>query len=157
MSKQRGERYTVAVDFDGVLHSYTSPWVNARTIPDPPVEGAVAWLVGIVSRFEVAIYTTRSHQFLGKWAVKSWLRHHLVDYFFPIANRAIRGAVMGLDVEEEARSMANEVLSQLTFPTRKPAALVYIDDRGFRFEGTFPTADEIHRMRPWNKKEGAGK
>ncbi len=37
MSKTPGERYTVAVDFDGVLHAYISPWVNAHTIPDPPV------------------------------------------------------------------------------------------------------------------------
>lgn len=39
-----------------------------------------------------------------------------------------------------------------TFPTKKLAALVYIDDRAFRFEGILPTGEEIHRMRPWNKK-----
>lgn len=44
MSKKRGERYTVAVDFDGVLHRYDTPWINAATIPDPPVDGAIEWL-----------------------------------------------------------------------------------------------------------------
>lgn len=40
----RPQRYTLAVDFDGVLHQYTTPWSNAATIPDPPVDGAIAWL-----------------------------------------------------------------------------------------------------------------
>jgi hypothetical protein len=55
MSKPVGERYTVAVDFDGVIHSYASPWVNAETIPDPPVDGAIAWLNEIADDFEVVI------------------------------------------------------------------------------------------------------
>ncbi len=49
------KRYSVAVDFDGVLHSYTTPWVNAHTIPDPPVEGAIAWLYAIGQRFDVIV------------------------------------------------------------------------------------------------------
>ena len=32
--------YSIAVDFDGVIHSYTSKWVAADVIPDPPVSGA---------------------------------------------------------------------------------------------------------------------
>lgn len=30
-------RWTVAVDVDGVLHSYTSGWKGADRLPDPPV------------------------------------------------------------------------------------------------------------------------
>lgn len=36
----------------------------------------------------------------------------------------------------------------------KVPALVYIDDRGYRFDGSnFPSADDVHRqLIPWNKR-----
>lgn len=121
VSKPKNERYTVAVDFDGVLHSYTSPWVNEHTIPDGPVPGAVEWLLEIAKHFHVVIFTTRGRTLAGKLAVQGWLRQ------------------LGVHVAEE----------DVTF--EKPAALVYIDDRAWRFEGRFPTRQEIHEARPWNK------
>lgn len=39
---------------------------------------------------------------------------------------------------------------------KKPPTLVYLDDRAIRFEGTFPTAQDIHNARPWNKPLTAG-
>lgn len=38
-----------------------------------------------------------------------------------------------------------------TVTAEKVSALVYVDDRAWRFTGTFPTADEIHAARPWNR------
>ena len=150
--KKPGQRYTVAVDFDGVLHSYTSPWVNARTIPDPPVEGAIQWLADIVTRFDVAITSTRNSQWFGRWAMKSWLREHLWQFMWPKANEAVSGWTHG-DVDEWAGRLADEVLSHVSFPRHKPPALVYLDDRALRFDGpgSWPTPDQIHAARPWNK------
>jgi hypothetical protein len=120
--KAEGERYTVAVDFDGVIHSYTTPWVNAWTIPDPPVEGAIDWLNEISKKFEVVIFTTRGKEQIGRNAVLRWLK-----------DRGFTG------------------IAEVT--AVKPPALVYIDDRGYRFTGptSFPTAQQIHNLRPWNK------
>ena len=43
------KKFTVAVDFDGVIHSYTTLWFTASVIPDPPVPGAIEWLCGSTS------------------------------------------------------------------------------------------------------------
>jgi hypothetical protein len=124
VSKPAGERYTVAVDFDGVIHSYTSPWEEADIIPDPPVEGAIEWLLEIAKKFEVVIFTTRAKTVKGRMAVRGWLRMY------------------GVHCQEE----------QVT--AEKPAALIYLDDRAYRFEGpgTYPTSEQIHAARPWNKR-----
>src|SRR5688572_12476798 len=113
-------RGTVAVDFDGVLHSYTSPWVNAETIPDPPVPGAIEWLTEISKHFDIVIHTTRGTRMDGRVAVSEWLEKY--GFHGP-------------------RAITHEKLP----------ALIYLDDRAWRFDGSFPTADQIHDFRPWNK------
>ena len=120
-----GKRYTIAVDFDGVLHSYTSPWQAAHVIPDPPVEGAIEWLMRIVEEFDVVIFTTRGKTWRGRRAVLRWL-HEQSFYLYD---------------------------TEIKVTAKKPPCLIYLDDRAYRFEGpgTFPTADQIHRARPWNK------
>lgn len=109
---------------DGVLHSYTSPWQGHETIPDPPVEGAIEWLNQITKKLDVVIFTTRGATARGQAAVLVWLGEH--GYVGP----------------------ALEVTNV------KPPALIYLDDRAVRFEGpgTFPTVDQIHAARPWNKE-----
>jgi hypothetical protein len=34
----------LCVDFDGVIHSYSSGWQGADIVNDPPTPGALAWL-----------------------------------------------------------------------------------------------------------------
>lgn len=117
------KKYTVAVDFDGVLHSYTSPWVDASVIPDPPVAGAADWLNAIREDFEVVIFTTRGNCDEGREAVRWYLG------------------------EAGVRDAASLVVTHEKIP-----ALVYIDDRALRFDGkNFPTAREVHQLKPWNK------
>lgn len=125
--KPKGERWTVAVDFDGVIHSYESPWRGHQCIDDEPVPGAIDALNRLVEDFEVVIFTTRGGIPEGRSAVSAYIERH--------------GGPADLVVTD-----------------KKPAALVYIDDRGYRFTGdNWPTAQDIHeRLRPWNKqKEGA--
>lgn len=118
-------RYTLAVDFDGVLHSYVSGWHGAHVCPDPPVPGAIDWLNGIVDHFDVVILTTRGDQPGGNAAVLAYLRAH--GYTGP----------------------------DLTVTSHKIPALLYVDDRGWRFTGdNFPSAADIHAARPWNKEGG---
>ena len=50
----------ICVDFDGVIHSYTSGWKGIDVIPDPPVEGAIEALHIYCQHFNVNIYSARS-------------------------------------------------------------------------------------------------
>lgn len=152
--KPKDERYTIAIDFDGVLHSYTSPWVNEHTIPDPPVPGAIEWLINIERDFRVVVHSTRCKTWRGRMAVRRWLVEHIFDAFFvkQIVKHNTPDAFSNMDIEEEARIAARVFVARFKLTNRKPAALVYIDDRAWRFNGTnFPTAMEIHAARPWNK------
>ncbi len=134
---------SVCVDFDGVLHSYKSGWKGADVIPDPPVEGAMPWLIELSSdgRFEACIYSSRSKEPGGIEAMREWLRHHFKQFFL--------AAGVG---RYDANGWADRHLRRLRFPTQKPAATMTIDDRAFCFEGSFPTLEWIAGFRPWNKR-----
>lgn len=135
MSKPADERYTIAVDFDGVIHRYDSPWVNAHTIPDPPVDGAIEWLSRMIQKFDVVIFSTRCKTLRGRWAIKGWLEDHADALYW------------------EAPGWRG--IEDVRLSYTKPPALIYLDDRAVRFEGTFPTSVQIHALRPWNKPKRA--
>jgi hypothetical protein len=65
---------TVAVDFDGVLHSYTSGWTG--DIPtDPPEAGSLEFINKLIDEgYEVVIYTTRAETVEGLHATYRWLQ-----------------------------------------------------------------------------------
>lgn len=126
-------RYTVSVDFDGVIHSYTTPWVNAHTIPDPPVLGAIEWLSHTLQDFRVIIFSTRCRTWRGRRAMRAWLKRHADGLWY--------------------KSPGYRGIEDVEFSREKPPALVYLDDRALRFTGpgSWPSKEEIHRLRPWNK------
>ena len=119
-------RRTLAIDFDGVIHSYASGWRGPLEIPDPPVDGAIEWLVQASERFDLAITTVRAAHPGAIEAMKAWLRRH---------------------------GLPERVLERLRFPLHKPPAEVYIDDRGWRFEGTFPSFELLGELEPWTRKK----
>lgn len=123
----------LVLDFDGVIHSYTSKWVDAKTIPDPPVEGAMVFLSQAVWDFDVCIYSSRSHQEGGIMAMREYIHFHLLDKF--------------------SDTVANEILAMMRFPTSKPSAFITIDDRAITFEGVWPDLEELAKFVPWNKRK----
>lgn len=131
--KPKGERYTVAVDFDGVIHEYVTPWVAPHVIPDGPnAPDVIGDLCRLIQHFDVVILTTRARTWRGRRAIRRWLRWHSGNLWHD--GFGLRG------------------LRHVVITNRKVAALVYIDDRAFRYcGGPLPTREEIHRMVPWNK------
>ena len=118
----------LCLDFDGVLHSYTSGWKGADVIPDPPVPGAINFLREAVKNFRVAIFSSRSHQPGGLEAMQNWIIYHTEIGF--------RGAVF----------------DKIEWPMEKPAAFVTLDDRAITFTGQWPTMEDLLTFKPWFKK-----
>lgn len=123
---------TLALDFDGVVHSYITPWKGATVIPDPPVEGAIAFMLAALTTFDVCIYSTRSNELGGIAAMKSYLHHHAGQAWY--------------------ESPDGPGLESVKFPTQKPPAWVSIDDRALTFTGVWPTIEDILAFKPWNKR-----
>lgn len=131
MAKYQEEKH-IWIDFDGVLHSYTSGWQGADIIPDPPVvdpvtgRDAIQWLTSLLQsgHFVVHIWSRRAIDTRsgGIGAMRVWLQKH------------------GLDVR---------YLKRVKFETGKPDAFVFIDDRSMPFTGEFPDPLEIKQFKPW--------
>lgn len=121
----------LCLDFDGVIHSYTSGWKGAAVIPDPPVPGALDFIRRAVEHFEVHIFSSRSNQDGGINAMRDYLWDHAVQQY--------------------GVSDARFIVS-LVFAFEKPHALVTIDDRAITFNGTWPAIDDLRAFKPWNKK-----
>ena len=114
---------TIAIDFDGVIHSYLTP-IGAgeqRIVLDPPVAYAKDAVLEYLEHFNVVFFTARHVSEGGIEGVKAWLK----EWGFP--NVPVTG--------------------------KKPIAILYIDDRGYQFTGyNFPSIDYLKDFQPWNRK-----
>jgi hypothetical protein len=116
----------VVLDFDGVLHAYRNGWTRADEILDGPTEGALEFIRALqAAGLRVQIWSARCHQPGGIHAIKTWLLKY------------------GLTMEE---------VHHIDFiATIKPWFRVFIDDHAFRFEGKFPSVEEIKKLKQWNQ------
>lgn len=124
----------LGLDFDGVLHSYASGWQGPGIINDPPVVGAMAFIIEALKHFTVAIYSSRSAHLGGLHAMQWWLKEALISD-------------LGYD-DFTARKLAYEIIE---WPESKPPAFVSLDDRCMLFNGIFPDMEELLAFKPWNK------
>jgi hypothetical protein len=122
----------LCLDFDGVIHSYTSGWTDLGYIADPPVPGAITFMLQALRLFDVVIFSSRSKEPRGIAAMQNWLKLH--------GGNAWHESAIGPG------------LSSVRFVTDKPAALVTLDDRAITFTGVWPPLDTLINFKPWNKK-----
>lgn len=122
----------LCLDFDGVIHSYSSGWKGADVIPDDPVDGAMGFLICAIQEFDVVIFSSRSNQRGGIAAMKKWLKEHAGNLWYD--------------------SPCGPGIGDVRFTIEKPAAMVTIDDRAITFTGQWPEIDALKSFRPWNKQ-----
>lgn len=118
----------LCLDFDGVIHSYTSGWKGHDQIPDLPVPGALDFISRATEHFAVAIYSSRSGQPGGIAAMQKWLESHLflADYRL-------------------------NLMKLIQWPETKPPAMITLDDRAITFTGEWPDLASLLSFKPWNK------
>lgn len=162
----------VCLDFDGVIHSYTSGWQGPRTISDPPVPGAMEFIVRLQDAgYKVAVFSSRSRYWFGKWAMRGYIRFAmecqieadsdlwfagLVDGPSALLMRALGPTQSSMEPWDVVMADAvSAILADIDFPSEKPPAHLTIDDRAMQFTGKWPSLDEVAMFKPWNKRGGA--
>ncbi len=117
-----GDKPILAMDFDGVIHSYTSGWQGEDVISDPPVPGVFTWMERAMVYFRIAIYSSRSKSFLGRAAMRKYISKH-----------------------------APHLFTDLDFPEYKPHAFITLDDRAVNFDGNWDNYDPtiLRHFVPW--------
>lgn len=140
-------RKLIALDFDGVLHSYSTPWSDAATISDGPTPGAMRFLQQLVDdgRFDVVIVSSRLSRGDGYDAVHAWLLDNL-------------RAAFNADEDESTGDLGEAgdvIFHKLKLSPERPPAFVTIDDRGLNFTGEWPDLDTLAALKPWNKRSEA--
>lgn len=108
---------TVAIDFDGVINSYTSGWQGAGRLPDPPNPGAFEFIESVFAAgYRVTVLSTRAETNEARNAMRRWFKNH---------------------------GMGERTLQNLYITNIKGPAVIYLDDRAVRFVGKFPTVKDV--------------
>jgi hypothetical protein len=154
-------RRIITVDFDGVIHSYVSGWRGVDVITDPPVDGAIEFLLSALTEYRVAIFSSRSSSKRGREAMQEWLKNAFYEWIDSMSWKEVRsqlysyrGAPIVLSMTDDPDTVVKKkekwaelMVNEIEWPINKPASVLTIDDRAFRFEGTWPTLAEIMELR----------
>lgn len=125
----------LCLDFDGVIHSYTSGWQGAAVIPDPVVPGFFEWLDEAARHFKIVVYSSRSKEPAARDAMALWMAEQ----------RQAWRAAGGVSPITDGRPV------EIEFAHEKPAAFLTLDDRALTFKGQWPRVQDLLAFKPWNK------
>jgi hypothetical protein len=125
---------TLAVDFDGVIHSYERGWQDGE-IYGEVVPGFFEWVEKVRDWFELVVHTSRAKSLPEVLEIKQWLKQRHAAW------AADKKLIEPWDMEV----------------TRvKPPAWLTIDDRAIRFEGRWEapelTPEALLAFKPWMQR-----
>lgn len=130
---------TISIDFDGVIHQYSKGYKDG-SIYDPPIKGAGKFIYDCMFEkgWSLFILSTRDPE-----QIKEWMESIL----FQGKELPFKITILPPD-----QKFWNEK-KNIGISNRKLAAHVYIDDRGFRFEGHFDgIIDQLEVFKTWQGK-----
>lgn len=139
----------LCIDFDGVVHSYTSGWKGADQIPDPITPGFFEWAAAAAQIFRLTIYSSRSKEGAGiaamrRWLVKQWVEHCAMYHIEAFADAESTTHI-------KLKLGAAEVFD-IYFAHEKPGAFLTLDDRAWCFDGTWPDPQKLLVFKTWQEK-----
>jgi len=127
----------LALDFDGVIHSYEKGWQDGE-IYGKPTPGFFAWAAEAKIYFTLVVFSSRSHSHKGIAPMRDWMAVNLWDH--------------QCELTEQGKPKLNLEIEDFDFPTHKPKAFLTIDDRALTFRGNWselPPAG-LRDFTPWN-------
>ena len=101
---------TIAFDFDGVIHKYSRGWLDGSIYDDINIE-VLLYMKELLKKYSVVIYSTRNPK-------------QIIERLNKIS--------IGLKYEECKDIFWNK-LNVIGVSNKKPTAILYIDDRGYRY------------------------
>jgi hypothetical protein len=114
-------RYTIALDFDGVIHKYSKGW-NDGTCYDEPFDGVFEAIEGLLKDYNVFILSTRPPEQIYNWLCQK-------KPPFPFRR------ITDLDIKESPYWNPSQPVLGIT--NQKLIAKVYVDDRALLFEPVY--------------------
>ena len=151
---RRAFRPLLAIDFDGVIHSYERGWQDG-TIYGDMTAGFWVWAERASMAFTLVVYSSRSKTLEGRQAMRQWME-------FQWSKRCLQAGVQGVTLHDDDRLTVTEAGAETTgsgpriefqFAAEKPAAWLTIDDRCVRFDGNWDdpilSPDIMLGFKPW--------
>lgn len=134
----------IVIDFDNTIAGYEGGWQGIDIIPEPPIPGAMEFIIEAMEFFTVNIFSSRSSSPIGMKAMQEYITLHM--------ETLLGGGKQPLQAID--RKVCVDILSQIQWPTTKPPAFLSIDDRGLQFNGDWSkfVPAELIKFKPWNKK-----
>ena len=144
------------IEFYCVLHNEGN-WYGPTIIQGAVIPGAMEFLVNLFSQgYQPYIVSQKRNSWAGRRAMCSWCFDEMYEEVFDPDTLTMtdwRWKVVGqwTTLEPWDLHVYHKVklfIKKLKFPSRKPDCLT-IGTNVIRFEGAFPTKEEIDAFKPW--------
>lgn len=119
-------RKTISIDFDGVIHlaSEAEIWVAPSHFAGRANPEALRFIhAALETGWDVVVHSCRFYDLAAPTTTRLWIGRHTAD-------------LLGT----KAADLLDE---RLQYSLTKPRARIYIDDKGFKYEGRFPQLEDI--------------